>query len=106
MSSLIPITSKRRRSTPVGWRSFSKSGFSNRARSFRRFLLLGALALGAAGCNAHRWAVKPNEREYLADRIMRFGADPQEDAADQHVLTNREGAMGGSGTAGGGCGCN
>ena len=64
------------------------------------------LALLAAGCGAHRWAVKPNEREYLADRIMRFDADPGEEASDQHVLQNREGATGGSGTSGGGCGCN
>jgi hypothetical protein len=70
------------------------------------FALLGLLCVGGLGCNAHRLAVRPNEREYLADRIMRFGADPQEEAADQHILSNREGATGGSGTAGGGCGCN
>ncbi len=69
-------------------------------------LALTGFCLGAGGCSAHRLAVKPSEREYLADRIMRFDAEPQEQAAEQHVLTNREGAMGGSGTAGGGCGCN
>jgi hypothetical protein len=79
--------------------------FQRRAGESCRLLLLIALLVVGAGCGAHS-RVKPNEREFLADRIMRFDSDPQEDAADQHVLTNREGAMGGSGTAGGGCGCN
>src|SRR5262249_19070207 len=69
----------------------------------RALLLVGCLVLLAVtGCRTSRWVVKPNEREYLADRIMRLDATPQEDAAEQHILTNREGAMGGSGTTGGG----
>jgi hypothetical protein len=43
---------------------------------------------------------------HLADRIMRVDNDRLGQAADQHVLGTREGAFGGSGTAGGGCGCN
>ncbi|MCG5053453.1 MAG: DUF4266 domain-containing protein [Myxococcales bacterium] len=50
--------------------------------------------------------VKPHQREHLADRIMRPEAEAQEAAADQHVWSTREGAVGGSGTVGGGCGCN
>jgi hypothetical protein len=72
----------------VGWRSFSS--------------LLLSLAL--AGCG--RWAVRPNEKEHLADRTMRFDADLQEIAAEEHVLESREGSAGGRGTGGGGCGCN
>jgi hypothetical protein len=56
----------------------------------------------AAACGT----VKPHQRAYLADRIMRVEGDPQERAADQHVLMFREGAIGGGGTVGGGCGCN
>jgi hypothetical protein len=37
---------------------------------------------------------------------MSFEGNPQERAADEHVLANREGAVGATGTAGGGCGCN
>jgi hypothetical protein len=37
---------------------------------------------------------------------MRFDSDKQETAADRHVISNREGAAGGKGTGGGGCGCN
>jgi hypothetical protein len=57
-----------------------------------------------SGCG--RYAVRADEKEYLADRIMQPDNDPAEAAADQHVLTNREGAAGGNGAAGGGCGCN
>ena len=61
---------------------------------------------GVGGCAPRRWTVKPHQRELLADRIMQLDGNAQERAADQHVLSNREGAVGGSGTSGGGCGCN
>jgi hypothetical protein len=72
-------------------------------RSIFSALLLATLA---TGCSTARWTVKPHQREYLADRIMQLDGNSQERAADQHVLSNREGATGASGTAGGGCGCN
>jgi hypothetical protein len=50
--------------------------------------------------------VLPSEKAYLADPIMQFDADGLEASADDHVHANREGAAGGSGTRGGGCGCN
>jgi hypothetical protein len=68
---------------------------------------LAVALLGAgAGCGTAIWTVKPHQRELLADRIMKLDGDAQERAADQHMLSNREGALGGNGTAGGGCGCN
>ena len=67
-------------------------------------LLIVAGFAGLGGCGRH--AVRPNEKEFLADPIMVFDQDPQETAADEHVLSNREGASGGAGTGGGGCGCN
>jgi Domain of unknown function (DUF4266) len=57
-----------------------------------------------SGCG--RYAVRPDEKEYLADRIMQPDFDTTETALDQHVLSNREGSEGGSGASGGGCGCN
>jgi hypothetical protein len=66
------------------------------------------VALGLAGGCA-RWRpipVKPYQRVHLSDRIMRTDVDRLGQAADQHVLGTREGASGGTGTAGGGCGCN
>ncbi len=65
-------------------------------------VIIGA-ALLATGCAR---AVLPSEKAYLADPIMQFGVDGLETAADAHVMSNREGAAGGSGTAAGGCGCN
>jgi hypothetical protein len=65
---------------------------------------LAALAVG--GCSMSKWTVKPHQRELLADRIMQLDADAQERSAEEHVLANREGAIGGTGTSGGGCGCN
>ena len=66
--------------------------------------VIAASLLAAAGCGRH--AVRANEKEYLADPIMVFDQDGQEASADEHVLSNREGAAGGAGTGGGGCGCN
>ena len=65
-------------------------------------VIVVAVALGGCG----RYAVRPDEKEYLADRIMQPDYDTQETEADQHVLSNREGSEGGFGAAGGGCGCN
>jgi hypothetical protein len=58
----------------------------------------------AAGCGRH--AVRASEKEFLADQVMVFDEDAQGAAAEEHVLSNREGAAGGRGTGGGGCGCN
>jgi len=66
--------------------------------------LLLLLAMAASACG-HQ-PVKAHQREWLADRIMNLDGDPQAKASDQHILNNREGAIGGTGTSGGGCGCN
>ncbi len=66
--------------------------------------LLAALASSVVGCG--RQAVRAAEKEFLADQIMMFDADPQETASDDHIRSNREGAAGGHGAGGGGCGCN
>jgi hypothetical protein len=62
------------------------------------------LVLSLSGCG--RNAVRASEKEFLADQVMVFDDDGQEAAADEHVLTNREGSAGGKGSKGGGCGCN
>jgi Domain of unknown function (DUF4266) len=96
----------------VDWRSSSNSrsgraGSKARGRLAALLVALGlsvALALGAAGCGMN--AVRASEKEFLADRVMVFDANGQEASADDHIHGNREGAAGGRGTSGGGCGCN
>ena len=70
----------------------------------KTIFLFALFTLAGAGCG--RYAVRADEKEYLADRIMQPDYDEMETANDQHVLTNREGSTGGFGAAGGGCGCN
>jgi hypothetical protein len=68
----------------------------------RRLLFLSCLCALTAGCAR----VKPYERELLAKPTMTFQPDPHENVLDLHMLEAREGAAGGYGSAGGGCGCN
>ena len=73
------------------------------ARRGRRRALVVAITLAGAGACTH---VHPRERETLAHRDMKFSPDTTEDELDLHMQESREGAAGGYGTAGGGCGCN
>ncbi len=73
----------------------------NRQRCMIAGLGLAALLLAAAGCAA----VKPYEKEHLADPLM---SDPFAASGDMHEmkwLEAREGSTGGAGGAGGGCAC-
>ena len=71
-----------------------------------RCLLPLLVAGGLSGCgNIEPW-VKPYERDKLADPIMALDGDPVSVAYIQHVYEAREGAKGGEGAVGGGCGCN
>lgn len=71
-----------------------------------RLVLVLAVLAGTASCSGIEPWVKPYERDRLADRIMALDMDPVSSAYLQHVYEAREGARGGEGAAGGGCGCN
>jgi hypothetical protein len=60
------------------------------------------VSLSVGGCAR----VKPFQREYLSERSMTPGSEAAEDAFREHWQISREGATGGYGAAGGGCGCN
>jgi hypothetical protein len=64
-----------------------------------KWLLLASVVFG--GCAA----VKPYERELLAQPGMKMTATRDTDG-EQHMLESREASIGGYGASGGGCGCN
>ena len=68
------------------------------------FSIVVFLVVAATACG--RTAVRAAEKEFLADQVMVFDNDPHETASDDHIMSNREGAAGGHGAGGGGCGCN
>jgi hypothetical protein len=71
-----------------------------------KLLVSVLLLLSVSACsNIEPW-VKPYERDRLADPIMFLDANPVSTAYIHHVYEAREGARGGEGSAGGGCGCN
>lgn len=51
-------------------------------------------------------SVAPYEREYLASPAMDMELEEGEADFASHVFDAREGATGGHGSTGGGCGCN
>jgi hypothetical protein len=63
-------------------------------------LLLASLV--SSGCVT----VRAQQRAVLADPIMQFDSEGRAEALRVHAIDNREGSQGGSGVAGGGCGCN
>jgi hypothetical protein len=71
-------------------------------RTLTHVAAVASIASALAGCVT----VKPQQRATLADPCMRFDDDARARAQQQHALENREGAYGGEGVAGGGCGCN
>ena len=70
----------------------------------RNSLRLGIsiLALFIASCAT----VEPWERGRLAQAEMALDIDPLAAEFEAHTYFSKEGAAGGIGTAGGGCGCN
>ena len=74
-------------------------------RFARSVLSGGCLVIGltaSAGCVS----VAPWEREHLAKPAMNEVVETDETEFRAHVYDAREGATGGHGSTGGGCGCN
>lgn len=68
--------------------------------------LLAVSVLFCAGGLASCQKVEFFEKQYLANALMQFDADPTLDNLNQKVLYSREATTGGIGSgAGGGCGC-
>lgn len=71
-----------------------------------KLALMLLLLAGTSACSSIEPWVKPYERDRLADPIMALNPNPVSSSYLQHVYEAREGARGGEGAAGGGCGCN
>ncbi len=69
-------------------------------------LLLAMVVLTTACSGGIQPWVKPYERDRLADPIMAWDRDALSAGFLDHVYESREGSRGGTGAAGGGCGCN
>ena len=67
-----------------------------------RKLLLPALLLALCGCET----VQPWERGTLAKPEMQWQPDAMEANLQSHIYYSKEASSGGTGAAGGGCGCN
>ncbi|HEY6865680.1 MAG TPA: DUF4266 domain-containing protein [Candidatus Eisenbacteria bacterium] len=76
----------------------------NSARHLLASAVLAALAALAGGCAAT--AVKPWDRDLMAQKKMSFNPLPLERSIDEHIYFSKEGSTGGAGVGGGGCGCN
>jgi hypothetical protein len=74
------------------------------ARDLALALLLATLGALASGCAAT--AVKPWDRDLLAQKKMQFAPSTLQYSIDQHTYFSREGSTGGLNVGGGGCGCN
>jgi hypothetical protein len=72
------------------------------ASSVRVGLSVALLAASGAGCAT----VAPYERETLSRADMELDRDEALGRAEGHATEVREGASGGLGAGGGGCGCN
>jgi hypothetical protein len=65
-----------------------------------------AVVVTSAGCAGPLDAVQAWEKGNLAKPEMSFDADPLRKGFMEHVYSSKESASGGTGVAGGGCGCN
>jgi Domain of unknown function (DUF4266) len=95
------------RGFPASEPTRTRPGWGARVRRIGGLVLVLAV-LGASatmtGCK-HAPPVKPWQRGYLTKRAMTFETG-LEGKFKQHVFSAREGAEGGYGHVGGGCGCN
>lgn len=72
-------------------------------KRFYRYFILCVLCALAASCTQVRF----NQKALLGDDMMLFDADGLGADLQNHVLTPREGSVGGFSSVGaGGCGCN
>ena len=73
--------------------------------SVLRSAVAGALAIALGACSAYA-PPRAWEKQYLARPDMQFDFDRLDAKNRLHIEFSKEGASGGYGVGGGGCGCN
>jgi hypothetical protein len=73
-------------------------------RGSLKALVCASLVLLCTACTTI--GPKPWEKDLMARRAMQVSAYPLQAAAEDHIYFSKEASSGGSGFAGGGCGCN
>ena len=68
----------------------------------KKLLTLAVLSALLSSC-VH---VAPYERDSLASKEMMWSTDGMKSTIDGHIYFSKEASSGGTGAAGGGCGCN
>jgi hypothetical protein len=81
-----------------------KPGIARTVTAAALLAALGALAVLASGCAAT--AMKPWDRDLLAQKKMQFVPSAVQYGIDQHIYFSKEGSTGSLEVGGGGCGCN
>jgi len=72
----------------------------------RRIRLVVTLVVALLGGCASFAPPQPWEKQYLAKPATQFDTDRLDVRNTQHIYFSKEGAAGGYGIGGGGCGCN
>ncbi len=93
------------RVTRLTRRSFDRTEghcYTSPMKWFCGAVLMGFLSVSLSACVR----TKAYQRETLAKPVMALDGDSDREGLRFHVLSTREGAVGGFGGGGGGCGCN
>ena len=81
--------------------------FTMRGPTLGRILATASLlAMAALSSSCAATAVKPWDRDLLAQQKMQFVPWRLQHSIDQHIYFSKEGSTGGMELGGGGCGCN
>lgn len=89
----------------VNWPLPWQPPVASEAKMTKRWMLLIAAAAFLCGCESMP-KVQPWQKGNLAKPEMAFDSDVLEARFADHTYFSKEGASGGAGVGGGGCGCN
>jgi len=71
-----------------------------------RIVACAALLVAASLTGCAATAMKPWDRDLLAQKKLQLVPSVRENAIDEHIYFSKEGSTGGQQAGGGGCGCN